>query len=101
MATFMAGEIMTGRIVTIQGSPEALAQAQQTIASQGQAILRGLAGLQSLHIMFQANAGRAAVVTTWKDAQSAQAARGAMEVIRQKLSANGLSIKIEDYDSVS
>ncbi len=87
---------MVGRIVTLEGTPTAIAQAKEAFASQGASILKGLPGLQHFHVFFGPT--EAAVITVWQDASSAMAAVAAMGGIQQKMLGLGLALKFKDYD---
>lgn len=92
---------MLGRIVSLQGTPDAISQAKGAFANQGVAILKSLSGLQTLHVFFNPAEGRAAIVSIWTDEEKAKAAVQAMSGMQQKVMGLGLSFKLEDYDVVA
>jgi hypothetical protein len=89
---------MIGRIASMTGSPDALIQAEQHFLGQGRSHFKNQKGLVSLHIFFDAAQGKAAVVSIWQDAQSAQASFRALAGLRKELSALGVTVTIQHYD---
>jgi hypothetical protein len=89
---------MIGRITSITGSPEALTRAQQLFLDQGRSLLKSQTGLVSLQTFFKAAEGKAAVIATWQDEQSAKAAFAALAGLRQKLGGVGVTVTLQDYD---
>jgi hypothetical protein len=90
-----------GRITSLTGSPEALARAKHLFLDQGRSQLKSQTGLVSLQTFFNAAEGKAAVIATWQDEQSAKAAFAALAGLRQKLGAVGVTVTLQDYELVN
>jgi hypothetical protein len=92
---------MIGRIARMTGSPDALIQAERHFLDQGRSHFKELKGLVSLQVFFDAAQGKAAVISTWQDEQSAQASFRALAGLRKELSALGVTVAIEHYGVLS
>jgi hypothetical protein len=92
---------MIGRIVSIEGTPNAIAGMERDVLGRGMQKLKDLAGLKTLHAMVDRDKGKVAVVTVWNDAQSAAAAMHAMAGVRQLVEQGGMTVSVNDYDAVT
>jgi hypothetical protein len=89
---------MIGRITSITGSREAVAQAKQIFLDEGRSLMKSQTGLVSFQTFFNGAEGKAAVIANWQDEQSAKAAFAALAGLRQKLGAVGVTVTLQDYD---
>ena len=91
---------MYGRIISIGGTPTAVADFERDAVSKGIQAAKSLPGLNTLHVMIDRAKGKMAIVEIFDDAQSATTAIKAMAGIRQIAEKGGLTMSMNDYADV-